>query len=685
MNMYASGGRVLRSLIFLGVGLPAAAAQAAEPAELSGEEPMEEVVIFGRAERQLGIAQAASEGAVGGADLSVRPIMRVAELLEVVPGLIAGQHSGSGKANQYFLRGMNLDHGTDFTTHFDHVPLNFRTHGHGQGYLDINGIIPETISRIDYRKGPYRADLGDFALAGAALLTSVHAYEAPFAQGEVGDFGYRRLVAGGTEAVADGDLTLVGQWKTYDGPWEVSEDLKHFSGYGKYARGTGLGELNLTFSGYSATWRSTEQIPERAIGNTFSEPGLPTVACRDEYCAIDPTANGLTTRFIATATLYGNASVGNVYAQYYNWHMSSNPTLWLDDPVNGDQINQFDRRWIFGGKYETNFPLSSAVFVKAGVEGRYDDIPRVGVFHTRAHEILSVISAHSVEEASAAVYTEVNWQIMPALRAMGGLRADTYSFDVTPLDPGSSGGSADASLLSPKAGLVYKAAEWLEFYGNWGHGFHSNDARGITTLGQQALAKGEGWELGGRVQVGNFNFTAAYWWLENESELVFVGDTNSVEPRGGSARQGYELVLFWRPFDWLAVDGVWTETRARFVDSPGAKYIPGALEQAAELGISAIWQDYEAGLRLRYIGPYPLIEDNSERNAADPLLNLRVAWKPGRYTLSLELLNALDHRSKDVVYVYTTRLPGEPPEGVDGRVSRAHDPRTIRVGLRVEL
>src|SRR5262245_46917746 len=153
-------------------------------AQTTTGEPETVTITSGRAEREIGVAVAASEGVVAGVDLTTRPILRVGELFETVPGLIAAQHSGSGKANQYFLRGINLDHGTDFTSIIDDVPWNFRTHGHGQGYLDVNGLIPETVARIDYRKGPYRADLGDFSLAGAAILTTVDGYDRPWIQGE---------------------------------------------------------------------------------------------------------------------------------------------------------------------------------------------------------------------------------------------------------------------------------------------------------------------------------------------------------------------------------------------------------------------------------------------------------------------------------------------------------------------
>jgi outer membrane receptor protein involved in Fe transport len=674
----------------LASGLAALEVSAAEapgtPVQMM-DEPPEQILIFGRAEQQIGIAGAASEGAIAGADLTVRPLLRVAELLEAVPGLIAAQHSGSGKANQYFLRGMNLDHGTDFSAFVDDVPWNFRTHGHGQGYLDINGLIPETVARIDYRKGPYRADLGDFALAGAAVISTVEALDRPFASAEVGSFGWYRAVTGATFALAGGDLTLVGQMKMYDGPWEVAERLRHFSGYGKYITETAYGRLDASLSGYTGTWRGTEQIPERAIGNSFSEPGVPSIDCRNEFCAVDPTQNGLTTRWIGNVRMTGDSWRGNVYTQFYNWHMSSNPTLYLDDPVNGDQILQEDRRWIFGGRLEDYLEFADNFFLRLGGEARYDDISRVGVSHSRANTILNRVSLHAVDEASAAAYAEATYVPIEGLQLLAGLRADAYSFDVKAIDPGSLSGTASDSIVSPKLGIAYRVSDIFEIYGNWGRGFHSNDGRGaaVGTPPVPGLVQGEGEELGGRLQVGQFNFTAAYWWLETDSELIFVGDSNSVEPKTGSTRHGYELVLFWRPYDWLAIDAVYAQTHSRFIDSPGAEFIPNAPEAAGELGLSAIFDDYQASMRVRYHGAFPLIEDNSQRAEGHAVLNLRLAWTPGPWTLSGEILNVFDHDGQDIVYWYGTRLPGEPLGGVEDRVSRAAEPLTIRVGLKYDF
>lgn len=649
--------------------------------------PPENVLVSGRAEYQIGRAAAASEGAVAGVDLSVRPILRPGELFEVVPGLIAAQHSGSGKANQWFLRGMNLDHGTDFTAIVDGVPWNLRSHGHGQGYLDINGLIPETVARIDYRKGPYRADVGDFSLAGAAQVGTVDGYDRPWAQVEGGMYGYYRAVGGKTFDVGGGQLTAVGQYKTYNGPWQQPENLQHFSGWTKYIKTTSMGVFDATLSGYTATWRSTEQIPENAIGGTFFEPGdpsVPAINCPNRFCATDPTQNGLTTRWIGTARMLGEGWRANIYGQYYNWHMSSNPTGWLDDPVNGDQLLQRDRRSIFGGRAEKDFDFGDEFQVRVGIDGRYDDITNVGVAHTVANMFLDSFGSHRIREGSIAAYTEAYWTPIEGLRLMGGARADHYSFNVKGLDAVSLSGKAESNIATPKAGIAYRLTDTIEAYANYGQGFHSNDARGVTVGSPlvPGLVRGIGKEIGTRFQQDNFNVSVAYWWLNNDQELIFVGDSNTVEPKTGSKREGVEIIGYWRPFEWLAFDGVYAHTKARFVNSPGADRLPQAPDGVGEFGVSAIRDQFEASMRLRYLGPYAMVEDNSQRQQSVTLVNFRFAWKPAPWVVTLELLNALDSKRQDIAYFYTTRLPGQDPAGIDGRVSRAVEPRTVRMGLK---
>ena len=378
---------------------------------------LEEIVVFGRSLKLLGRAEAASEGTVGGADLAVRPMLRVAELLEAVPGLVAVQHSGSGKANQYFLRGFNLDHGTDFTTYVDGMPWNLRSHGHGQGYLDVNGLIPEVAERIDYRKGPYRADLGDFSQAGASFITTIDRLDAPFVGFELGQYGWDRVAAGGTRELAnDALLTGVVEYKSYDGPWQRAEGLAHTALFGKYERPTGFGKLSATVWGYSGDWHPTEQVPERAIG---------TSVCPDAFCALDPTAGGNTSRWIGSVVLDGNKWRASAYVQYYDWFMQSNPTYDF-------QINQFDRRTTLGGRYARTLIESDKLQLDVGGEFRYDDIGNVGVDHYDQGRFVANISQNSIQEPSVAGYVEATWSPTAKLRLMGGARADYYDFISAP-------------------------------------------------------------------------------------------------------------------------------------------------------------------------------------------------------------------------------------------------------------
>lgn len=634
---------------------------------------VEEVVVFGRAENLIGSAGAASEGAVAGDDLLVRPMLRVADLLEAVPGMIAAQHSGSGKANQYFLRGFNLDHGTDFTTYIDDVPWNLRTHGHGQGYLDVNGLIPEIVERIDYRKGPYRAISGDFSLAGSGQMTSIKSLDSPFIALESGSYGWGRVAGGGTTDLGDGKLTLIGQYKTYDGPWQLPENLQHQSLWGKYSETTDYGTWDISLSGYHATWHPTEQTPESIFG---------TSACKDEYCSLDPTAYGVTERWILTSNWLGDDWRATLYGQFYDWHMLSNPT-YTDD----GQINQFDRRNTFGGRYEKNLFKDQPFELVVGTEWRYDQIGKVGLDATEQGRYIANISNNSINEGSLGVYAEATWRVIEHLRLTAGLRGDIYDFDVG-VNPNS--GSPDSlghetdSIASPKLGAAYEIKDRVELYANWGQGFHSNDARGVINkdVSVPGLVRGTGYETGARFEQGKFKITATYWWLDLDSELIFVGDSNSVEPKGGAKRQGYEVVAFWRPVTWLGIDAVYTGSRARNTDpdAAGGKYVEGGVENAGELGLAATRNGWEFSARLRYLGPYPLLPDNSERAKGEVMLNLRLAREFEKFTLYGEVLNVLDHQGKDIVYFYENAFD---PEG--GRVSRAEEPRSIRAGLKYKF
>ncbi|MEY4762413.1 MAG: hypothetical protein RLZZ200_2269 [Pseudomonadota bacterium] len=676
----------LAALAF-GLSLDALAAAAADRADAA--DTLQEVIIFGRGELQIGLAAAASEGSVAGADLSVRPMLRVAELLEAVPGLIAAQHSGSGKANQYFLRGFNLDHGTDFTAHVDGMPWNLRTHGHGQGYLDVNGLIPETVDRIDYRKGPYRADIGDFAMAGASLMSTIDRLEQRFVAVESGQYGWRRLAGGGSTELGAGDLTAVAQWKAYDGPWQEPEALRHGTVWAKYVLPVSWGTVKASLSGYEATWHPTEQAPEIAVG---------TAACPSPYCSLDRTATGHTTRWILNSQFIGARWQASAYAQFYDWDMYSDPTY-------DYQIHQFDRRWTAGGRFEHTLLDQDHFQLRAGGELRHDAVSRVGVDHAQSARFVTGISDNRVREDSLAGYVEGTWHPHPRWRLMGGLRGDLYDFDVA-RNPGAAAASAAGAershQASPKLGLAYTVSERVELYGNWGQGFHSNDARGVVTPDSAVpgLVKGTGYEAGGRIEVGSFKFTAAYWWLNLSSELIFVGDSNAVEPKAGARREGHELTAFWRPVDWLGLDAVYTRSKAKYRERQQdpdflagdpvlglleGRAVEGSVGSAGEFGASAIKGPWEASARLRYLGSYPLVPSGTKTATAEMILNLRIGYRWGRMTAYGEVLNVLDEQGKDIVYFYPSFVPGITPVGTQlaTRMSRAEEPRTLRLGVRM--
>lgn len=678
-----------RAPLLLGAALcalhPVGALAADEPpppsapadASASDADPSKQIVVYGRGEKRIGSAGAASEGGVTGADIEVRPLLRPGELLEATPGLIATQHSGGGKANQYFLRGFNLDHGTDFALSIDDMPMNFRTHGHGQGYLDVNGLIPEIVARIDYKKGPYRADVGDFGFVGSSYITTKDTMR-PFVLGEVGMYNYQRFVAGGSIPIGDGNLALAGQAKFNDGPWQLPEKYRGYSGFAKYSVGLGDGMLHTSLRTFYATWQPTEQIPERAIP-TF----IP-----DRYGTLDPFLHGKTEREIATVNYDSDSWKVTAWLQHYNWNLLSNFTFFLDDPVNGDELRQFEKQWSYGGRVEHTFSLSDALSLRLGTELRQDDIDPVGLDHTKDGLILANKSKFAADEGSIGLYSEAVWKPVDGLMVIGGLRGDWYGFKTRALDGNSWKGKVDDHLVTPKLGVNYEIVPGIALYANWGQGFHSNDARGVTNSVTPApgLVRGTFKETGARFERGGFILTAVYWWSSIGSELIFVGDSGAVEPSGPGRRHGYELTGFWKWHDWLAVDAVWTGNHSRYTDLPaGANYIPGALERTGELGVSAIFPEWNAAARVRYLGPHALIEDNSERGRPTTLFNLRAAWTPTRFhgiEIYADLLNVFDSHSDDIDYWYATRLPGETLEGVEGLNSRIVEPRQLRVGIK---
>ncbi len=540
-------------------------------------ELVEELIVYGRSLEVIGTADQASEGIVAFDDIRLPPMLRVGELAEAVPGMVATQHSGTGKANQYFLRGFNLDHGTDFSAFVDGVPINMRTHGHGQGYLDLNFIIPEMVEITTYHKGPYSANAGDFSSAGSVDFKLYDSLEESFVNVTTGAYDFYRGVGAASTLAGNGKAMFAFDHTAYGGPWDLEEDLSQTRFYANYSGSVAKADAKVSLLGYLGDWNSSDQLPLRAIGTLLT----------DDRGNLDPFLGGHTDRFSLTGELSTDAWKAVAYAIDYDFSLFSNFTYLLDDPVSGDQFEQVDDRRIYGMRVDGSSEGERSVAVNWGGDIRYDDIGEVGLHRTFERLRLATVRTDSVSQFSASAYGELEFRPIENLRASIGVRADYFSWDVNALLPENSGSGNDA-LLSPKVNLAYRLNESTELYANWGRGFHSNDARGTTIVtdpgsGDPAepvdpLVQSDGGELGLRYErEKRFNATVTAFWIDLDSELLFVGDAGGTEVNSASTRNGVEFTTFVQATDWLAVNFSYTYTDSEFKEDGGAgQKIPGA-------------------------------------------------------------------------------------------------------------
>lgn len=682
------------------LALPIFAANSVLAKSTSDGRPVEEMIVFGRAEEQIGLATAASEGHIGHADLALRPIGRVGELLESVPGLIATQHSGSGKANQFFLRGFNLDHGTDFATFFDGVPVNFRSHGHGQGYTDLNFVIPELVEAIDYRKGAYRADVGDFGGAGASFLSTYDVLPESIALVTYGSNDFVRGLAATNIETDAGSGILALEARTNDDPYDLDANLLHLNGFAKWTTDLAGGKLRASATGYHARWNSTDQVPDRAIGSPDPAINVPRLGF------IDPDLGGDTTRVGATLDWREDDETplsASTYFLYYDFQLFSNFTYFLGDPLPGgvgDEFEQRDRRFAWGAKVGQDFAptvFGRPLEISTGFDTRVDRIPDIGLFETDARQRVSIVRRDAVTEWSGALFGEARHSPVDWLTVVAGVRGDLFTFDVDTragVGSGTNSGAEVDGLVSPKLSLILRPHEDYELYLNGGGGFHSNDARGTTIRIDPAegtpvgavdgLARQWGSEAGARWQPDErFHMTGAVWFLTSESELVFVGDAGTTEPKGSSRRFGVELTAFLRPIEWLAFDASYAWSDARFDDLPsGEDRIPGALEHVVSAGATVTVGAFSSSLRVRHFGAYPLIEDNTQRAGSTTLVNLGGAYTWKRLTFDLTVVNLFDSKDDDIQYFYASQLASEAAPAEDVH-RHPVEPRQLRGTIRV--
>ncbi len=663
--------RNLKSHVSLGIALAAIAAGA----RADGIQKLDKVEVTGHYENAVGTSDAASAGYITPQLIDDRPLLRPGEVLEYVPGMIVTQHSGAGKANQYFLRGFNLDHGTDFATYVAGMPVNMRTHAHGQGYTDLNFLIPELIARVDYYKGPYYAAQGDFATAGAAHIHYAESLQDTLTEGAVGNERYGRALAVGGTDFASGKLVYGVELRHDNGPFENPDNFRKYNGVLRYTQSLGDGQWSVTAMAYSGQWNSTDQIAKRAMDN-----GLV-----DRFGAIDPSDGGSSRRYSISADYQQKLADGQlqstVYGIRYYLSLFSNFTYFLDDPVHGDQFNQIDDRKIYGWngswtRRDTLFgrPMTNTI----GWDVREDRLNPLGLYNTERRSRLSTTREDRVRETSYAIYVENQTQWNDWLRSIAGLRGDRYEFKVNSDLPANSG-SRNAGIGSPKLSLVFGPWRSTEFFLNGGYGFHSNDARGTTisidprsgdpTDRVTPLVKTKGGEIGLRTEaVPGLQSSLALWALDFESELVFAGDAGSTEAGRPSKRYGIEWSNRYAPNRWLLFDLDLAYTHARFRDDdPVGRYIPNALQATAAGGITIHnLGPWTASLFGRHFGPRPLIEDNSVKSSSTTLFNAQATYELSKHLkLRFDVFNIFDRKADDITYYYASRLPGEPAGGVN--------------------
>ena len=635
--------------------------------------------------------KAASEITVTREEIAARPITRPAEVLESAPGLIVTQHSGEGKANQYFLRGYNLDHGTDLAITVDDMPINMRTHAHGQGYADLNFLIPELVASMEVRKGPYYADEGDFSSVGALHINLLDTLgKTIIAQQTIGSFGYQRFLGMGSSPLANGTLLYAGEMGAYDGPWTSPDDMRKFNGMLRYSQGTWDNGFSVSGMAYSNSWNSTDQVPARAIAS--GELGL--------YDAIDPSDGGNSNRYSLSGRWASTDDTGAWYANAYavrsTLNLFNNFTYFLSDPDNGDQFHQHDDRLLMGANGSRSFNWRIGNLRQEtllGVQSRYDDVT-VGLTDTVQRRFLSNIRTDLVKEGSLGIYTQNTTHWTDWLRTILGWRGDVYQASDTSIFDAANSGKPNAGINSPKFSMVLGPFARTELFVSGGYGFHSNDVRGVTITEEPGdptqkldpspfLVRTKGAEVGVRSKlVPGLESSVSLFGLDQASELVFSGDAGDTEASRPSRRVGVEFTNTFRPLPWLAFDADLAMTRARFIgfdqeqadlydslagfpqaqigNAPG-NFIPGAPNVIASAGITLGEKTgWFGALRFRYLGPRPLTEDDAFRSPATALLNGQLGYRfANGWRVQVDAFNLTDSKTDQISYAYGSFLKSD--------------------------
>jgi TonB-dependent Receptor Plug Domain len=671
---------------------------------------LENVEVMGHFDTRVGSSDAASQGVVLSKTLEDQAFLRPGEILETIPGLVVTQHSGDGKANQYFLRGYNLDHGTDFSSSVDGVQANMPTHAHGQGYSDLNYIIPELIDHINYRKGTYFAENGDFSSAGSSDIVYKKKLEKSIFNYSLGSYGYQRaLFAHSTPLHSPSDskidrslintdpvLLSAIELMHEDGPWEHKEKLQKINTVLKLSNGSAYNGWSTDFKWYSAHWNSTDQVPLELIES--GQLGL--------YGSMNPSDGGGSSRMIVSAERHDGSdseySKSSVSYERYRLNLWSDFTFFENSPLTGDQFEQADNRQIVNGKWahgwnHSLFNLDSTT--EFGLSARFDDI-QLGLYNTQNRNIIDTTSRNHVLELMSSTWIKNLTTWNPVLRTVVGLRADHLNMKNTAFENPQNSGLASAGIVSPKFSAILGPWNQTEFFFNIGQGLHSNDARGVinkidVSTGEAAvpvpaIVASHGEEVGVRSQVNSALQTSlALWRLESGSELVYSADSGSTSANGASLRTGIEWNNHWVMNDWAFIDAdlAWTHARYKYMNDNGqlGDQIPNAVGRVGI--IRAAVQNlgrWSGGWETRYIGPYPLNQDGSQVAPPALVTNLRIKRTLDQGVhLTVDLLNLLNSRYYDIAYNQDYQVSPSAPVQPNGITVHPGEPRQFRVGLQV--
>jgi outer membrane receptor protein involved in Fe transport len=674
---------------------------------------------------------AASVGDVTHEEIMSQPLLRPGAVLENVPGLIVTQHSGEGKANQYFMRAFNLDHGTDIATQIDDMPVNMPTHAHGQGYTDLNFLIPELVGDLHYKKGPYYADEGDFATAAAIRMGLLNRVDDSSTLG-FGEDGYRRALLMGSAQVGSGTLLSAGEVYHNDGPFDNPDDYNKLNGVLRYHHGTDQDFYTITAMTYHGKWNSTDQVPLHAI-----DEGL-----IDRFGTLAPSDGGQSSRSsLSFNRVKRTESEENQFSAYvirYKLNLWSTFTYDLGEtnlvnPNNSDQMLQHDDRVVYGFKgsktwYTDLFGFETSNLI--GVQARVDDIADVGINSTVNRQITGTTADASVLESNGAVYFENSTRWLKDVRTVLGLREDAFTFNVKDnmlnadgtcdinSDPlGCDTGNKKANIFSPKLGIILGPWYNTMYYINVAQGYHSNDARGVTRSGENPdiqpatpLVRATSAEVGLRTRpIPLWDTSLDVFLLKLKSELVFSGDAGETEPSGATTRKGVEWGNRFNFTQWLSGDLNAAYTQGRFdqdveADDLGCgdgaaaghpcattpaivgRYIPNSPTSVIDAGINArLPSGWFGSLRARHFGESPLVEDNSVKSPAYTTFDLGAGYQQAKqWEATLDVFNIFDKKWDDIEYYYASRLSGETNSQPD-YVVHPGVPRTVRVQFKYYL